>query len=91
MRGKQTKKSTRLNSIDSNDNYQLNEQNKTQGEANHTTKNKKVKKNWRFAYDLYCKEIICSSNNGGAQGKPQEVQTSKSKSKEKHNGSFMNL
>jgi hypothetical protein len=62
MKGKHNKKTSRITSLDSQDNYQLMDANRMQSEV--TGKNKKGKKNWRFAYDLYCKEIITSNHQG---------------------------
>ena len=60
MKGKHKKHSSRITSLDSQDNYQLMDTNKYLMEQ--SGKSKKGKKNWRFAYDLYCKEIISSNH-----------------------------
>ena len=43
--------------------------NEDKGSQPKKSKKKKEGKNWRFAYDLYCKEIISSNNpNGNTAG-----------------------
>ena len=91
MKGKNGKKSSRITSLDSNnDNYNLIDTNRILTE--HTGKSKKGKKNWRFAYDLYCKEILTSNGNGNNQIRVSMNGESTNKSKHKDNkGAFVNL
>ena len=46
-------------------------------------KKKKEGKNWRFAYDLYCKEIISSNNPnaGGAHNQTTNLNSNRSTDK----------
>ena len=56
MRGRGNKSKKQQRGAEHSENASKHEQGK--GQEEHKKKGKKKSKNWRFAYDLYCKELI---------------------------------